>query len=224
MAHSFGRRFVGDGRRDPDHRDGAPLEHRALAAALRADRRELASGPDRRRRRAGSRGVRAAARTAHPAGRRGPHLQRAGHAQPVARIIDRAHANGAPVLVDGAQAVAHEPVDVRDLDCDFFAFSGHKMFGPTGIGVLYGQAGAARGDAALPRRRRDDPHGHASRGRPTRARRHRFEAGTPDIAGAIGLGAAVDYLDRSGWTASPRHDDELLDYATGGCTRSPGCA
>ena len=109
------------------------------------------------------------------------------------------------VVVDGAQAVGHLPVDVRALGCDFYGFSGHKMLGPTGAGVLCGTRRAPRRDAALAGRRRHDPLGAASTARSTREPPWRFEAGTPDIAGVVGLGAAIDYLEAVGRRrASPR--------------------
>jgi cysteine desulfurase/selenocysteine lyase len=132
---------------------------------------------------------------------------------PLERIIDRARARGVPVLVDGAQAMAHGKVDVRKLDCDFFAFSGHKMFGPTGIGVLYGKAeklehmppflsgGEMIRNVTFEKTTFKEPP-------------YRFEAGTPDIAGAIGLGAAVDWLERVDIERVAAHDRELLGYAT----------
>ena len=150
-------------------------------------------------------------------------LQRARHRQPGrSSIVALAHARGVPVLVDGAQAVPHLPVDVQALDCDFYAFSGHKMYGPTGIGVLYGKRGAAGGDAAVAGRRRHDPVGHLREDRPTTTLPYKFEAGTPNIAGAIGLGAAIDYLDRHrASTRSPRTSSDLLAYAIASARRDP---
>ena len=136
------RQHVGAGDEIVISRDGAPLEHRAVADALRGDRRGAA-------RRAGrtTRGelmldeFDALLGPAHEARRGHARLERARHDQPGrSEIVELAHAHGVPVLIDGAQAVAHMPVDVQALDCDFYAFSGHKMFGPTGIGVLYGKA------------------------------------------------------------------------------------
>jgi cysteine desulfurase / selenocysteine lyase len=115
-----------------------------------------------------------------------------GTINPVREIAERARAVGAVTLVDGAQSAPHLEVDVASLGCDFFAFSGHKMCGPTGIGGLWGRR-AAGGDAALPRRRGHDRRGGAG-ALHLRAAPHRFEAGTPHIAGAVGLGAAAEYL------------------------------
>ena len=116
-----------------------------------------------------------------------------GTINPVTDDRQLAHEHGVPVLVDGAQGVPHLRVDVQDLDCDFYAFSGHKLYGPTGIGVLYGKARAAGSDAALPGRRRHD-RPRDVREDHLQAASRKFEAGTPAIAAAIGLGAAVDYL------------------------------
>ncbi|HHG5368184.1 TPA: aminotransferase class V-fold PLP-dependent enzyme [Pseudomonas aeruginosa] len=135
-----------------------------------------------------------------------------GSMPPLGAMIDAAHAHGIPVLVDGAQAAGHMRIDVQSLDCDFYVFSAHKMYGPTGVGVLYGkrryldsmpvwQTGggmvqevdwAHTSYASLP---------------------HRFEAGTPHVAGAIGLQAALDYLERLGLTAIQDHERQLLAYA-----------
>ena len=124
-----------------------------------------------------------------------------------------AHDRGVPVLVDGAQAVAHMPVDVQALGCDFYAFSGHKMFGPTGIGVLYGRAALLE---AMP------PYqGGGDMIRSVTFERtiyndlpYKFEAGTPNIAGAVGLAAALDYLAAVGLDRVARHEHELLAYGT----------
>ena len=107
------------------------------------------------------------------------------------------------MLVDGSQGAVHLDVDVRDLDADFYVFTGHKVYGPTGIGVLYGKKDLAREAAALQRRRRDDRRGDA--GRVTyNDPPHRFEAGTPPIVQAIGLGAALDYMTAIGRDAIAR--------------------
>ncbi|MGH8378725.1 MAG: SufS family cysteine desulfurase, partial [Gammaproteobacteria bacterium] len=137
-----------------------------------------------------------------------------GTINPVKEMIANAHQHGVPVLLDGAQAVPHLPVDVRALDCDFYAFSAHKMFGPTGIGVLYGK------EALL----HDMPPWQGG-GDMIRAVRfsgstwnelpHKFEAGTPNIADAVGLGAAVDYLEHIGMSAIEQYEHELMDYGTG---------
>jgi cysteine desulfurase/selenocysteine lyase len=136
-----------------------------------------------------------------------------GTVNPVAEIIRLAHAQGAKVLVDGAQSVGHGPVDVTALDCDFFAFSGHKLFAPTGIGVLYAKAELLE---AMP------PWQGGGDMIRTVSFEHtewnelpfKFEAGTPDIAGGIGLKAALDYLAGLDFAAAARHEHDLLQYAT----------
>jgi cysteine desulfurase / selenocysteine lyase len=140
---------------------------------------------------------------------------------PVAELVRRAHAAGVPVFVDGAQSAPHLPVDVAALDCDFFAFSGHKIYGPTGIGALYGRRGLL---AAMPpwqggggmirqvdfeRTTFDDPP-------------RRFEAGTPAAAEAIGLAAALDYVSALGWPAIERHERQLVDSALSGLRAAEG--
>ncbi len=132
---------------------------------------------------------------------------------PAAEIIRLAHAQGIPVLLDGAQSIVHGAVDVQALDVDFFAFSGHKLYGPSGIGVLYGKADLL---AAMP------PYqgGGDMIKRVTFEKTEfadipgRFEAGTPHIAGAYGLAAAIDYVSAVGMQAIAAHERELLDYAT----------
>ena len=132
---------------------------------------------------------------------------------PVKEMIGLAHERSVPVLLDGAQAVPHLKVDVRDLDCDFYAFSGHKMFGPTGVGVLYGRAELL--DKMPPYQGGGDMISLV-----TFEKTHynvlpyKFEAGTPNIAGVIGLGAAVDYLNDLNWAEVAAHENELLRYAT----------
>src|SRR5262249_34801912 len=114
-----------------------------------------------------------------------------GTVNPVKRVIELAHARGVPVLVDGAQSVRHMPVNVRDLGCDFFVFSGHKLFGPTGVGVLYGRETLL--DAMPPYQGGGDMIRSVSFEKTTyNSLPYRFEAGTPHIAGGIGLGAAID--------------------------------
>jgi cysteine desulfurase/selenocysteine lyase len=132
---------------------------------------------------------------------------------PLKEVIEKAHSCGVPVLVDGAQAVPHMPVDVRDLDCDFFAFSGHKMFGPTGIGILYGKEELL--DAMPPYQGGGDMilEVHFT-GTTFNDLPYKFEAGTPNISGAIGLGAAVDYLQAVGMNAVSAYEHELLQYMT----------
>ena len=109
-----------------------------------------------------------------------------------------AHATARRVLVDGAQAVSHMRVDVQALDCDFFVFSGHKVFGPTGIGVRLRQAGRARATAALAGRRQHDRRRHLREDASINGPPERFEAGTGNIADAVGLGAAIDYVEAIG--------------------------
>ena len=140
---------------------------------------------------------------------------------PVHRFIAAARARGVPVLLDGAQAVPHMKVDVQALDCDFYAFSGHKMCGPTGIGVLYGRESLLAemppwqggGDMILAVSFEKTVYN----GLP-----YKFEAGTPDIAGAIGLGAAVDYLDGLGMERIAAAEHALLEYANGKLAAVPG--
>ncbi|MGH7634614.1 MAG: SufS family cysteine desulfurase [Gemmatimonadaceae bacterium] len=132
---------------------------------------------------------------------------------PVAQIIKAAHERGVPVLLDGAQAISHLPVDVRALDCDFYAFSGHKMFGPTGIGVLYGKAELLE---AMPPYQGGGDMIRSVTFEKTEYNDipYKFEAGTPNIAGVVGLGAAVDYVSAVGREAIAVHERELLRYAT----------
>ena len=136
-----------------------------------------------------------------------------GTINPIAEIVRLAHERGVPVLVDGAQAAPHLPIDVRSLGVDFYTVSGHKMFGPTGIGVLYGTA--ARLEALPPYQGGGDMIRTVTFAKTTYADPPaRFEAGTPNIAGAIGLGAAIDYLRQLDWGAVGTHERDLLSYAT----------
>jgi cysteine desulfurase/selenocysteine lyase len=136
-----------------------------------------------------------------------------GTINPVRRIIELAHRHGAAVLVDGAQWVAHAKTDVRELDCDFHVFSGHKVFGPTGIGVLYGKRKLL--DAMPPYQGGGDMIGSVTFEQTTyNDLPYKFEAGTPNIAGAIGLGAAIDYLDCVGLESMAAWEHELFHYAT----------
>ena len=136
-----------------------------------------------------------------------------GTINPVKAIIERAHAHNVPVLLDGAQAIAHLSVDVQALDCDFYAFSGHKLYGPTGIGVLYGKAELL--DSMPPYQGGGDMIRSVSFEETTyNTLPYKFEAGTPNIAGAIGLGVAVDYLTDIGLDAIAAHEKVLLTYAT----------
>jgi len=140
---------------------------------------------------------------------------------PAAAMIEAAHRHGATVLLDGAQAVSHMRVDVQELDCDFFVFSGHKVFAPTGIGVVYGKpevlehmqpwqgGGNMIQDVTFERTIYQTPP-------------QRFEAGTGNIGDAVGLGAAIDYLDRVGMENISRHEHELLVHATQRLLEIPG--
>jgi cysteine desulfurase/selenocysteine lyase len=140
---------------------------------------------------------------------------------PVRRIVEIAHARGVPVLVDGAQAVPRLAVDVRELGCDFYAFSAHKMYGSTGVGVLYGRAELL--DAMPPYQGGGDMISSVTFEKTTwNVLPYKFEAGTPNIAGAIGLGAAIDYLAKIGIENVTAHEQDLLDYATPLLTALPG--
>lgn len=144
-----------------------------------------------------------------------------GTVNPVKPMIAFARARGVPVLIDGAQAVPHMKVDVQDLDCDFYAFSGHKLCGPTGIGILYGKAELL--ERMQPFKGGGDMILSVTFERTTyNSIPHKFEAGTPPIAAAIGLGAAVDYLLAIGMDAIAAHELDLLNYATEQIGRLPG--
>ena len=144
-----------------------------------------------------------------------------GTVNPVKHMVAYAHARGVPVLVDGAQAAPHLQVDVQDLDCDFYALSGHKLCGPTGIGMLYGKAAILErmqpfkggGDMILSVTFEKTTYNTIP---------HKFEAGTPPIAAAIGLGAAIDYLSGIGMDKIAAHEIDLLNYATGQINGMPG--
>jgi cysteine desulfurase / selenocysteine lyase len=142
------------------------------------------------------------------------HISNAlGTINPIKDIINKAHAVGAKVLIDGAQAVPHTRVDVQNLDCDFYAFSGHKLFGPTGIGVLYGKETLL--DSMPPYQGGGDMIRTVTMAKSEyNDLPYKFEAGTPHIAGSIGLGAAIDYLNQLGCEAAFEHEHELLEYAT----------
>ncbi len=132
---------------------------------------------------------------------------------PLPEIIAEAHSRNIPVLIDGAQAVPHMPVDVRELDCDFYAFSAHKMFGPTGLGILYGKEALLEkmppyqggGDMILEVKFDGTTYNELP---------YKFEAGTPNISGAVGLGAAVDYLQSLGMERVTTYEHQLLAYLT----------
>jgi cysteine desulfurase/selenocysteine lyase len=140
---------------------------------------------------------------------------------PVREMVAAARERGIATLIDGAQAVPHQAVDVREIGCDFYAFSGHKLFGPTGIGVLYGREALLKsmppwqggGDMILT---------VSFEGTTYNELPYKFEAGTPDIAGAIGLGAAIDYVESLGMERIAAWEHELLDYATRRLSAVPG--
>jgi cysteine desulfurase / selenocysteine lyase len=142
------------------------------------------------------------------------HLSNAlGTINAVKRIIDLAHAKGAAVLIDGAQAAPHLEIDVQALDCDFYAFSGHKLYGPTGVGVLYGKAALL--EAMPPYQGGGDMIREVTFAKTTfNDLPYKFEAGTPHIAGVIGLGTAIDYVSAIGFDAIAAHEHQLLAYAT----------
>jgi cysteine desulfurase/selenocysteine lyase len=144
-----------------------------------------------------------------------------GTINPIAEMIAIAHERGIPVLVDGAQAAPHLAVDVQALDCDFYAFSSHKMCGPTGVGILYGKAQHL--EAMQPFKGGGDMILSVSFEKTTYAPiPHKFEAGTPPIAEVIGLGAAIDYLNAVGMGQIQAHEEELLRYATDRVGSMPG--
>lgn len=144
-----------------------------------------------------------------------------GTINPVKKIIDAAHAKNIPVLLDGAQAVSHYSVDVQALDCDFFAFSGHKLYGPTGVGVLYGKSELL--EKMPPYQGGGDMIASVTfektiyNGLP-----YKFEAGTPNVAGVIGLGAAIDYVESIGLESIAAYKQDLLTYATDKLKTIPG--
>jgi len=144
-----------------------------------------------------------------------------GTVNPVKKIIQMAHERKIPVLVDGAQSVPHIPVDVRDLDCDFYAFSGHKLFGPTGIGVLYGKSEFLE---KMPPYESGGDMISAVTFEKTLYNKipYKFEAGTPHIAGVIGLSSAIDYLNQLGLQHIAGYEHELLEYGTKALQAIPG--
>ncbi|MFH0985134.1 MAG: cysteine desulfurase [Candidatus Omnitrophota bacterium] len=144
-----------------------------------------------------------------------------GTINPVKEIIRLAHAKGIPVMLDGAQAVAHTPVNVRDLDCDFYAFSGHKLLGPTGIGVLYGKKEWL--EKMPPYQGGGDMIRTVTFEKTTyNDLPYKFEAGTPHIAGVIGLGVAIDYIQSVGLEKIEAYEQELLKYGTEKLLQVPG--
>ncbi|MDA0734256.1 MAG: cysteine desulfurase [Chloroflexi bacterium] len=144
-----------------------------------------------------------------------------GTINPMEAIIEMAHSRGVPVLVDGAQSIPHMTIDVQKMGCDFFVFSGHKLFGPTGIGILYGKAEYL--NAMPPYQAGGEMIRSVSFEKTTyNVLPHKFEAGTPNIAGAIGLGAAIDYLNDLGMERINTYEKELLDYGTDCLSRIEG--
>jgi len=144
-----------------------------------------------------------------------------GTINPVSRIVALAHERGIPVLVDGSQAAYHMPVDVQALDCDFYVFTGHKLYGPTGIGVLYGREALL--ESMPPYMGGGDMIRSVTFEKTTYADLpNKFEAGTPHIAGAVGLGAAVDYVTGVGFDKIARHEKDLLEYGTDALLEIPG--
>lgn len=144
-----------------------------------------------------------------------------GTVNPVERIVQLAHQAGALCLIDGAQAMSHMRVDVQALDCDFYVFSAHKMFGPTGVGVLYGKAALL--EAMPPYQGGGEMIESVSfAGTTYNQLPYKFEAGTPDIAGVIALGAAVDYLQGIDRDAAEAHERDLLEYAEARVRELPG--
>jgi cysteine desulfurase/selenocysteine lyase len=144
-----------------------------------------------------------------------------GTINPVAQIVEMAHARGVPVLLDGAQAAPHVAVDVQALGCDFYAFSGHKIYGPSGIGILYGRAALLEemppyqggGDMILSVSFEKTTYNELP---------YKFEAGTPNIAGVVGLGAALDWVEGIGLDRIAAHEQELLEYGTARLLEVPG--
>jgi cysteine desulfurase/selenocysteine lyase len=144
-----------------------------------------------------------------------------GTINPVRQVVELAQAQGIPVLLDGSQAAYHMPVDVQALGCDFYVVTGHKLYGPTGIGALYGRRALL--DAMPPYQGGGDMISSVTFERTTyNAVPHKFEAGTPHIAGAVGLGAAVDFIVGVGFEAIAAHEGRLLEYATTALTAVPG--
>jgi cysteine desulfurase/selenocysteine lyase len=151
-----------------------------------------------------------------------PHVSNAlGTVNVLPAIIEMAHRRNIPVLVDGAQAVPHLRVDVQALDCDFYAFSSHKMYGPMGIGVLYGKVALL--ESMPPYQGGGDMISSVTFEKTTYNKLpYKFEAGTPDVAGVIGLGAAIEYLNHLGIERVAAHEREVLAYATKTVSAIPG--
>jgi cysteine desulfurase/selenocysteine lyase len=136
-----------------------------------------------------------------------------GTINPVKQMIAAAHQKNIPVLLDGAQAIGHIPVDVPALDCDFYVFSAHKLYGPTGLGILYGKENLL--EKMPPYQTGGSMISEVTFKRTTfRAAPYKFEAGTPNIAGVAGLGAAIDYITQTGFEKIQSHENALLHYAT----------
>ena len=150
------------------------------------------------------------------------HMSNAlGTVNPIKQVIDLAHAQGIPVLVDAAQSAYHMPLDVQQLDCDFLVFSGHKLYGPTGIGILYGKRALL--DAMPPYQGGGDMIATVTFEKTTYAETpHKFEAGTPHIEGAVGLGAAIDYLTQLGMDNIGAYEHGLMAYGTEALAQVPG--
>lgn len=150
------------------------------------------------------------------------HISNAlGTINPIRAIVEIAHRHNVPVMIDGAQAAPHVRLDVQELDCDFYAFSGHKVYGPTGIGVLYGKASLL--DAMPPFQGGGDMIASVTFEKTTyNTLPYKFEAGTPNIAGTIGLGAAIDYVSQIGIDRIARYEHELLEYGVEALSRVPG--
>ncbi|HEV2205522.1 MAG TPA: cysteine desulfurase [Candidatus Acidoferrales bacterium] len=153
-----------------------------------------------------------------------PHVSNAlGTVNPVAQLVEMAHRWNAPVLVDGAQAAPHAQIDVQALGCDFYAFSGHKVYGPTGIGILYGKAALL--DAMPPYQGGGDMISSVTFEKTTYNKLpYKFEAGTPNVSGAIGLGAALEYVDRLGIAEIAAQEEEVLAYAMDAVSALPDIA
>ena len=144
-----------------------------------------------------------------------------GTINPIKQMIEFAHARNVPVLVDGAQAAPHMKIDVQDLDCDFYAFSGHKLCGPTGIGILYGKASLL--ESMQPFKGGGDMIASVTFEKTTyNTIPHKFEAGTPPIAAAIGFGAAIDYLSEIDMSVIEAYEHDLINYATEQISLLPG--